>query len=210
MNQNQYFAEVMRILQRRIGRMILAGEVRVQDGDDVVQFICEWLLNRPKVMEAYSPAAIVSVATRQRVIEYFRVQQRQSPVLRYVANADDSRMYMEYLDQVMWGPTGFAPIHEVPARDFETGENDTGKGKSLFEKIDSGVDVEQVAEDQMLLQSLLSALSPIQREVFTLVSVEGYTVTEAAEKLGIRRERASIALGKARDKVRQIRDDWNA
>jgi DNA-directed RNA polymerase specialized sigma24 family protein len=57
---------------------------------------------------------------------------------------------------------------------------------------------------------MLRALSPIQLEVFTLVKIAGYTVTEAAKQMGIRRERASIALGHAQRVVTKLRDDWDA
>jgi predicted DNA-binding protein (UPF0251 family) len=46
--------------------------------------------------------------------------------------------------------------------------------------------------------------------VFTLVKIAGYTVTEAAKQMGIRRERASIALGHAQRVVTKLRDDWDA
>jgi len=40
--------------------------------------------------------------------------------------------------------------------------------------------------------------------------VVAYTVTEAAKQMGIRRERASIALGHAQRVVTKLRDDWDA
>jgi DNA-directed RNA polymerase specialized sigma24 family protein len=49
----------------------------------------------------------------------------------------------------------------------------------------------------------------MQREVFMLVNLEGYSVTDAARKMGIRRERASIALGHAQKIVDRLRDDWD-
>jgi DNA-directed RNA polymerase specialized sigma24 family protein len=160
-------------------------------------------------MEVYSPAAIVSVATKQRFIEFIRAQHRQSPLRPFDANAIDKSMFMEYLDQAGWGPSGFAPTHAVPAKDFEDGDNDSSEGLSLIEKLDSGVDVARDNEHQMMTQAMLKALNPMQREVFMLVNLEGYSVTDAARKMGIRRERASIALGHAQKIVDRLRDDWD-
>jgi DNA-directed RNA polymerase specialized sigma24 family protein len=210
MNPDQYFREVIRLLERRLGRMIMQNEVRAIEVDDIIQFFCEWLLNRPKVVAAYTPAAIVSVATRQRVIEYIRAQHRQTPAMPFVAGVDDKRMHMTYLDEEIWGPTGWAPEHHVPAREFEDGDNGHGEGSSHMDRFDSGVRTDRDALDQQLLGAMLQALSPIQLEVFTLVKIAGYTVTEAAKQMGIRRERASIALGHAQRVVTKLRDDWDA
>jgi DNA-directed RNA polymerase specialized sigma24 family protein len=97
----------------------------------------------------------------------------------------------------------------VPAKDFEDGDNDSSDGLSLIEKLDSGVDVARDNEHQMMTQAMLTALNPMQREVFMLVNLEGYSVTDAARKMGIRRERASIALGHAQKIVDRLRDDWD-
>ena len=210
MTNDEYFEELIKILERRLSRMILIGEVRVAETHDIVQYFCEWLLRRPKLIAHYSPAAIASVALRQRTIEFFRAQHRQTPALPFVAGAEDPRMHMNYLDEEMWGPTGFAPVHQVPLYEFEDGDNTPKKGPNHIDKIDCGVDVEEVSENQMLLQALITELEPLQRQVFWLVDVEGYTVTEAAGRMKIRRERASINLGKAREKVRRIRDQWDA
>jgi RNA polymerase sigma factor (sigma-70 family) len=208
-DKDDYFEQILKLLARRLGRMIQRGEVRVQEADDITQYFCEWLLNRPKLMEVYSPAAIVSVATKQRFIEFIRAQHRQSPLRPFDANAIDKSMFMEYLDQAGWGPSGFAPTHAVPAKDFEDGDNDSSEGLSLIEKLDSGVDVARDNEHQMMTQAMLKALNPMQREVFMLVNLEGYSVTDAARKMGIRRERASIALGHAQKIVDRLRDDWD-
>jgi len=208
MTTDQYFEQLLALLERRISGMIARGEVRVQEADDVIQFFCEWLLNRPELMKTYSPTAIVSVAIKQRFVEFIRRQARQTPTMPYDGTAIDKRMFMEYLDQIGWGPTGYAPTHTVPAREFEDGENDSSEGLSLIDKLDSGIDVVRDTEHEMMMQSMLTALDPLQREVFTLVNLEGYSVTDAARHLGIRRERASIALGNARRIVARLRDDW--
>ena len=119
MTTDQYFEQLLALLERRISGMIARGEVRVQEADDVIQFFCEWLLNRPELMKAYSPTAIVSVAIKQRFVEFIRRQARQTPTMPYDGTAIDKRMFMEYLDQIGWGPTGYAPTHTVPAREFE-------------------------------------------------------------------------------------------
>ena len=209
MNRDRYFEQVMQLLDRRLGGMIQRGEVRVQEADDITQFFCEWLLNRPQLMEAYTPAAIVSVATKQRLIEFIRGQHRQSPLKPFDANATDKAMFMEYLDQSGWGPSGYAPTHTVAAKEFEDGDNDSSEALSLIEKLDSGVDVARDNEHQMMMQAMLTALNPLQRQIFTLVNLEGYSVTDAAQKLGIRRERASIALGRAQRIVNQLRHEWD-
>jgi len=209
MTKDQYFELIMKLLDRRLSGMIRRGEVRVQEVDDITQFFCEWLLNRPKLMEAYSPKAIVSVALKQRFVEFIRRQARQNPTMPYDGTAIDKRMFMEYLDQAGWGPAGYAPTHTVPAKEFEDGENDSSEALSLMEKLDSGVDVARDNEHQMMMQAMLTALNPIQRDVFVLVNLEGHSVTDAAQKLGIRRERASIALGKAQKIVNQLRHDWD-
>lgn len=209
MNRDRYFEQVMKLLDRRFIGMIQRGEVRVQEADDITQFFCEWLLNRPQLMEAYTPAAIVSVATKQRLIEFIRGQHRQSPLKPFDANATDKAMFMEYLDQAGWGPSGYAPTHTVAAKEFEDGDNDSSEALSLIEKLDSGVDVARDNEHQMMMQAMLTALDPLQRQIFTLVNLEGYSVTDAAQKLGIRRERASIALGRAQKIVNQLRHEWD-
>lgn len=209
MTMDQYFEQVSELLDRRLARMIQCGEVRIQEADDIAQYFCEWLLNRPRLMKAYSPAAIVSVATKQRLIEFIRTQHRQSPLKPYDANAVDRTMFMEYLDQAGWGPSGYAPTHTVAAKEFEDGDNDSTEALSLIEKLDSGVDVARDNEHQMMMQAMLTALNPMQREVFMLVNLEGYSVTDAAQKMGIRRERASIALGRAQKIVNRLRHEWD-
>jgi len=97
----------------------------------------------------------------------------------------------------------------VAAKEFEDGDNDSSEALSLIEKLDSGIDVARDNEHQMMMQAMLTALNPLQRQVFTLVNLEGYSVTDAAQKLGIRRERASIALGRAQTIVNRLRDDWD-
>ena len=209
MTTDQYFELIMKLLDRRLSGMIRRGEVRVQEVDDITQFFCEWLLNRPKLMEAYSPNAIVSVALKQRFVEFIRRQARQNPTMPYDGSAIDKRMFMEYLDQAGWGPSGYAPTHTVAAKEFEDGDNDSSEALSLIEKLDSGVDVARDNEHQMMMQAMLTALNPVQREVFMLVNVQGYSVTDAARKMGIRRERASIALGKAQTIVNRLRHEWD-
>lgn len=209
MTTDQYFELIMKLLDRRLGGMIRRGEVRVQEVDDIAQYFCEWLLNRPKVMETYGPNAIVSVALKQRFVEFIRRQARQNPTMPYDGSAIDKRMFMEYLDQAGWGPSGYAPTHTVAAKEFEDGDNDSSEALSLIEKLDSGVDVARDNEHQMMMQAMLTALNPVQREVFMLVNVQGYSVTDAARKMGIRRERASIALGKAQTIVNRLRHEWD-
>ncbi len=209
MDRDRYFEQIMKLLDRRLSGMIRRGEVRVQEADDITQFFCEWLLNRPHLMVTYTPAAIVSVATKQRLIEFIRSQHRQSPLKPYNADATERTMFMEYLDQAGWGPSGYAPTHTVAAKEFEDGDNDSSEALSLIEKLDSGIDVVRDNEHQMMMQAMLTALNPLQRQVFTLVNLEGYSVTDAAQKLGIRRERASIALGRAQTIVNRLRDDWD-
>ena len=127
----------------------------------------------------------------------------------YDGSAINKRMFMEYLDQAGWGPAGYAPTHTVAAKEFEDGDNDSSEALSLIEKLDSGVDVARDNEHQMMMQAMLTALNPVQREVFMLVNVQGYSVTDAARKMGIRRERASIALGKAQTIVNRLRHEWD-
>lgn len=208
MTKDRYFEELLKLLARRIDKMIGRGEVRVHEADDITQYFCEWLLNRPEVMKSYSPQAVVSVALKQRLVEFIRCQARQTPTMPYDGTAIDKRMFMEYLDQAGWGPTGYAPTHTVPLKDFEDGDNDSSEGLSLNEKLDSGTDVARDVVHEMMMQAMLTALSPLQCQVFTLVN-EGYSVTEAARRLGIRRERASNALSKARRIVKGLRNDWD-
>ncbi|MFM9037999.1 MAG: sigma factor-like helix-turn-helix DNA-binding protein [Actinomycetota bacterium] len=210
MTYDEYFRELVRLLERRVSRDTYLGGFRSSEANDFVHFFCVWVLMRPKVMSDYSPAAIVSVSYEQRKIEYFRAQHRQTPALPWKAGVDDPRMHMQYLDEVMYGPTATAPIHVVAGRDFEDGENPTGKKRNDLDKIDAGIDVEDNAMDRHLLQSLLGSLEPMQQELLVLVDLKGYTVTEAAKLMNIRRERASIALGRARETVRRIRDEWDA
>ena len=210
MTHDEYFRELVRLLERRVSRDIYLGRFRSSEADDFVQFFCVWLLARPKVMSDYSPAAIVSVAYEQRKIEYSRTQQRQTPALPWKAGVDDPRMHMQYLNELMYGPSGTAPTHVVAAREFEDGDNPSGGRRNDLDKIDAGVDVEDVVMERMLLQSLLGSLEPMQQKLLVLVDVEKHTVTEAAKLMDIRRERASIALGRARETVRRIRDEWDA
>lgn len=209
MTTDQYFQQVLDILQRRIGQMVGRGEVRVQEVDDVIQFFCEWLLARPRVMETYTPAAIVSVAVKQRLVEFIRQQNRQNPTKPYNAAAIEPSMFMEYLDEAGWGPSGYAPTFAVPLKEFEDGDNDHSNQPALIDRLHSNQDVARDVEHDALTQSMLTALDPLQREVFTLVNLEGFTVTEAAQSLGIRRERASIALQRARRIVKDLRRDWD-
>ena len=210
MTHDEYIKELIPILERRVSRDTYRGGFRSSEANDFVNFFCVWVLARPKVMSDYSPAAIVSVSYEQRKVEYFRAQHRQTPALPWKAGVDDPRMHMTYLDEEMYGPTATAPIHVVPGRDFEDGENPTGRKRNDLDKIDVGIDVEDNAMDRHLLQSILGSLEPMQQELLVLVDLEGYTVTEAAKLMDIRRERASIALGRARETVRRIRDEWDA
>lgn len=210
MTHDEYIKDLIPILERRVSRDTYRGGFRSSEANDFVNFFCVWVLARPEMMRNYSPAAIVSVAYNQRKVEYIRTQHRQSPAIPWEEGADDPRMHMQYLDEVMYGPTATAPTHVVAVRDFEDGDNPSGGRRNDLDKIDAGIDVEDNAMDRHLLQSLLGSLEPMQQELLVLVDLEGYTVTEAAKLMDIRRERASIALGRARETVRRIRDEWDA
>ena len=86
---------------------------------------------------------------------------------------------------------------------------DSERGQQVHQDfLASGEDVEAGVVNNLMLGSMLKALTPRQREVYLLVEIEGHKVVEAADVLGMRRELAQIELGKARKVVAELREEF--
>jgi DNA-directed RNA polymerase specialized sigma24 family protein len=83
------------------------------------------------------------------------------------------------------------------------------KGDATHEKfLADPSDMEEAIVSNMMLGSMMKALTPRQQQVYLLVEVEGNKVVEAAQVMGVRREMAQRELGVARRVVAELRSEF--
>jgi RNA polymerase sigma-70 factor (ECF subfamily) len=108
---------------------------------------------------------------------------------------------------------GRIAVHEALARARRSGRTvnlghreEQGPGDDLMESLPStaaGPEEQMIGKEVgALLESAVAGLAPIYRSVFVLREVEGLSVTETAESLGIREEAVKTRLHRARAQLR--------
>jgi RNA polymerase sigma factor (sigma-70 family) len=182
---NQYFKEFLLALDRKV--QFIAG-FRLAEADDFKQFCAVWLLQRPQLMSDYAPRALASVCASQRAVDFIRSMNRQVPQGKYVKDEDArERNAILHLDSALAG----------------------SKGNATHEKfLADPSDMEEAIVSNMMLGSMMKALTPRQQQVYLLVEVEGNKVVEAAKVMGVRREMAQRELGVARLVVAELRGEF--
>jgi RNA polymerase sigma factor (sigma-70 family) len=182
---NQYFKEFLLALDRKVQKI---SGFRLAEADDFKQYCACWLLERPALMSKYKPHVLASVVASQRSVDFIRQMSRQVPQGRYVKDVDArDRKAIQYLDNVLQGEEGKARHEQFLA---------------------SKEDIESDVVNNLVLGSLLKAMTPRQQQVYLLVEVEGHKVVEAADELGLKREMAQRELGKARKVVAELREEF--
>jgi RNA polymerase sigma factor (sigma-70 family) len=182
---NQYFKEFLQALDRKV--QFISG-FRLAEAADYKQYCALFLLERKHLMNEYTPRALASVCASQRAVDFIRTMNRQVPQGKYVKDADArERKAILHLDSALAGSKGDA-THEKFLADPS--------------------DMEEAIVTNMMLGSMMKALTPRQREVYLLVEIEGHKVVEAADVLGVRREMAQRELGVARKVVAELRSEF--
>ena len=182
---NQYFKEFLLALDRKVHSI---PGFRLAEADDFKQYCAIWLVERPQLMSKYKPHVLASVCASQRAVEFIRKMSRQVPQGRYVKDVDArDRKAIQYLDSVLNGKDGDATHEKFLA---------------------APGDLEEGVVNNLMLSSLLTAMTPRQQQVYLLVEVEGHQVVEAAIELGLKREMTQRELGKARKVVAELREEF--
>ncbi len=182
---NQYFKEFLLALDRKV--QFISG-FRLAEADDFKGYCSIWLWERKHLMNQYTPQALASVCASQRAVDFIRSMNRQVPQGKYVKDEDArERKAILHLDSALAGSKGQA-THEQFLADPS--------------------DMEEAVVSNMMLGSLMKALSPRQQQVYLLVEVEGHKVVEAAIQLGLKREMTQRELGKARKVVAELREKF--
>ena len=182
---NQYFKEFLLALDRKVHSV---PGFRLAEADDFKQYCAIWLVERPQLMSKYKPHVLASVCASQRAVEFIRKMSRQVPQGRYVKDVDArDRKAIQYLDSVLNGKDGDATHEKFLA---------------------APGDLEEGVVNNLMLSSLLTAMTPRQQQVYLLVEVEGHQVVEAAIELGLKREMTQRELGKARKVVAELREEF--
>ena len=182
---NQYFKEFLLALDRKVHSI---PGFRLAEADDFKQYCAIWLVERPQLMSKYKPHVLASVCASQRAVEFIRKMSRQVPQGRYVKDVETrDRQAIQYLDSVLNGKDGDATHEKFLA---------------------APGDLEEGVVNNLMLSSLLTAMTPRQQQVYLLVEVEGHQVVEAAIELGLKREMTQRELGKARKVVAELREEF--
>jgi len=182
---NQYFKEFLLALDRKVHSI---PGFRLAEADDFKQYCAIWLVERPQLMSKYKPHVLASVCASQRAVEFIRKMSRQVPQGRYVKDVEArDRQAIQYLDSVLNGKDGDATHEKFLA---------------------APGDLEEGVVNNLMLSSLLTAMTPRQQQVYLLVEVEGHQVVEAAIELGLKREMTQRELGKARKVVAELREEF--
>ncbi|MFZ9628613.1 MAG: RNA polymerase sigma factor [Ilumatobacteraceae bacterium] len=140
-----------------------------------------------------------SIASRFTVASYARQR------------ANLSRAYIDYLrrDNAQRGAGARGRrkvLHAAAAARVERRDDDE-KVRPIEEIIADPIDQFEAALVSERIARALEVLSAEQRRIIELVDLEGLEVTEAAQRLGIRRETASRRLSKARAALRLLLED---
>jgi len=183
---NQYFKEFLTALDRKVQNI---PGFRLAEADDFKQYCGLWLVERPQLMNKYKAHVLASVCASQRAVDFIRQMNRQVPQGRYVKDVEArDRQAIQYLDSVLDGKDGDA-----------THQNFLATPGNLEEGV----------VNNLMLSSLLKAMTSRQQQVYLLVEVEGHQVVEAADVMGVRREMAQRELGVARKVVENLRNKFN-
>ena len=182
---NQYFKEFLLALDRKV--QFISG-FRLAEAGDFKGYCSIWLWERKHLMNEYTPRALASVCASQRAVDFIRTMNRQVPQGKYVKDEDArERNAILHLDSALAG----------------------SKGNATHEKfLADPSDMEEAIVSNMMLGSMMKALTPRQQQVYLLVEVEGHKVVEAAIQLGLKREMTQRELGKARKVVAELREKF--
>jgi DNA-directed RNA polymerase specialized sigma24 family protein len=182
---NQYFKEFLLALDRKVQKI---SGFRLAEADDFKQYCACWLLDRPSLMSKYKPHVLASVCAGQRAVDFYKKMNSQLPQGKWVKDSEAiERKTIQYLDSVLNSKDGNATHEKFLA---------------------APGDLEEGVVNNLMLSSLLTAMTPRQQQVFLLVEVEGHQVVEAAIELGLKREMAQRELGKARKVVAELREEF--
>jgi len=182
---NQYFKEFLLALDRKVQNI---PGFRLAEADDFQGYCGLWLVERQHLMNKYKAHVLASVIASQRAVDFIRQMNRQVPQGRYVKDVEArDRQAIQYLDSVL----------------------NSDEGDSTHQNfLATPGDLEEGVVNNLLLSSLMKALSPRQQQVYLLVEVEGNRVVEAAQVMGVRREMAQRELGVARTVVAELREKF--
>lgn len=151
---------------------------------------------------------------------YFPIIRQRCRVLMWKTpyDADDvaTEVVLRLLGQLRRGRTFSAPFRVIVHKRVEFSVKDFFAQARRRRMLDTLLerDFEPVAEDDDLLgfldrdevARLIDRLSGRDREILELVHVEGLTITQTAERLGIERNAADQRLYRARRRLKEIVD----
>jgi len=182
---NQYFKEFLTALDRKVQNI---PGFRLAEADDFKQYCAMWLIERPQLMNKYKAHVLASVCASQRAVDFIRQMNRQVPQGRYIKDVEaHDRQAIQYLDSILNSDDG-----ETTHKNF----------------LATPGDLEDGVVNNLMLSSLLKAMTPRQQQVYLLVEVEGHQVVEAADVMGVRREMAQRELGIARKVAEDLRTEF--
>ena len=183
---NQYFKEFLTALDRKVQNI---PGFRLAEADDFKGYCGLWLVERQHLMNKYKAHVLASVVASQRAVDFIRQMNRQVPQGRYVKDVEArDRQAIQYLDSVLNSDDGDSTHQNFLA---------------------TPDDLEEGVVNNLMLSSLLKAMTPRQQQVYLLVEVEGNRVVEAAQVMGVRREMAQRELGVARTVVEKLRSEFD-
>lgn len=112
-------------------------------------------------------------------------------------------------DAIYWLETGYDPawIRKKYHHDYVTKNTETIETKRVnnpYEKLDDLEHLDFSSFEKQLLQNIVHVLSPFEKEVFTLVNVEGLRQREAAVYLGVKEEKVYNTWRNARKRIQKV------
>ena len=149
---------------------------------DVVQYITEWLLRRPRYFTTHTPIHLARAVTRTRAIDFIRQQARQGSERtwddldkRFIANVELDEMVIQQLDY------------------------DGGLSQDLL----NPETIVMAKESRRLIdQALVKNLTKKQYEVFILRAFEDFSVNEVAALTRSRHYNVSKLYAAAQERLR--------
>lgn len=112
-------------------------------------------------------------------------------------------------DVIYWLETGYDPawIRKNYHYDYVTKNTEiieTTRVNNPYEKLDDLEHLDFSSFEKQLLQNIVHVLSPFEKEVFTLVNVEGLRQREAAVYLGVKEEKVYNTWRNARKRIQKV------
>lgn len=171
--------------------LFLRRQARPDDLADIVQSECVAVLKRLDSTMNHFPdpqvLARVRASNGRAVLDYRRTQRAQ--------RAEGAAQVRNEHGELVRGREvvpGTSPVR--PMRDGYPSKRPglrQGPGTYFDAAVAHDTDPADIVADRDLVERLLLTIAPDQREIVRLVDTEGYTVTEVAGRLGIRRETAA-------------------